>query len=169
VASAETVDFSDNSFNVVTACQCYVYFDKDIVFKKIYKILKGSGNFCILFMSWLPFESEIAKHTEELILKYNPSWSAHSMKRFNYEFPAQAQGLFEVEDSFVFDLPVTFTREAWHGRMKACRGIGASSLSQEAIAQWEKEHIEYVNTLPERFDIPHFASVLNLRKKGTAL
>ncbi|MDR2558475.1 MAG: class I SAM-dependent methyltransferase [Oscillospiraceae bacterium] len=163
-ASAETVDFPDNSFDTVTACQCYVYFDKDIVFNKIHKILKDSGNFCILFMSWLIEESEIARRSEELVLKYNPHWSAHSMKRFTYDFPEQAQGLFEVADSFCYDLSVAFTRESWHGRMKACRGIGASSLSKEEIAAWEKEHIEYVNSLPEMFDILHFASILNLRK-----
>ncbi|MDR2532832.1 MAG: class I SAM-dependent methyltransferase [Oscillospiraceae bacterium] len=165
VTSAEEADFLENSFDAVTACQCYVYFDKDIVFNKIHKILKDSGNFCILFMSWLIEESEIARRSEELILKYNPHWSAHSMKRFTYDFPEQAQGLFEVADSFCYDLSVTFTRESWHGRMRACRGIGASSLSAEDIAAWEKEHIEYLQSVPETFDILHFASILNLRKK----
>ena len=86
------------------------------------------------------------------------------MKRFTYDFPQEAKGLFEVEDSFAYDTPVTFTRESWHGRMKTCRGIGASSLSAEKIAQWEKEHIEYLSGLPENFNIPHFVTVLSLRK-----
>lgn len=165
LSPAETVDFPDNYFDVVTACQCYVYFDKGAVFPKIHSVLKNSGHFCILFMSWLVDESEIAQNSEKLILKYNPSWSAHSMKRFTYDFPKEADGLFEVEKSFVYDTPVTFTRESWHGRMKACRGIGASSLSAEEVAQWEKEHIEYLKSVPEIFNIPHFVTVLNLRKK----
>lgn len=165
VSSAETVDFPDKHFDTVTACQCYVYFDKSIVFPKIHKILKDSGHFCILFMAWLVDESEIASNSEKLILKYNPSWSAHNLKRFTYDFPEEAQGLFEVENSFVYDTPVTFTRESWHGRMKACRGVGASSMSAAEIMQWEKEHIEYLNSKPETFDIPHFVTVLNLRKK----
>ena len=43
----------------------------------------------------------------------------------------EANGLFEVENSFIYDAPVTFTRESWHGRMRTCRGIGASSLLAE--------------------------------------
>lgn len=35
-----------------------------------------------------------------------------------------------------FPLKVAFTRESWNGRMKACRGIGAS-LSETEIASWE--------------------------------
>jgi len=116
VSPAETVDFPDEYFDVVTACQCYVYFDKDVLFPKIYKLLKNEGHFCILFMAWLPDESR---------------WSAHEMKRFVYDFPEQDEGLFEVENSLCYGVSLPFTRESWHGRMKACRGIGASSLSAE--------------------------------------
>jgi len=164
VSSAETVDFPDACFDTVLACQCYVYFDKKILFPKIHHLLKPFGYFCILFMSWLPDESEIAANSEALILKYNPAWSAHGMKRFTYDFPLEAQGLFEIADSFCYDASLAFTRESWHGRMKACRGIGASSLSEAEIAQWENEHQAYLQTMPDTFDIPHYVTVLNLRK-----
>jgi len=164
VSPAETVDFPNNSFDTVTACQCYVYFDKSALFPKVHSILKDAGHFCILHMAWLVEESEIAANSERMVLKYNPFWSAHSMKRFVYDYSEVPKGLFEVEDSFSYDLPVAFTRESWHGRMKACRGIGASSLTAEEIAKFEQEHIEYMNSLPESFVIPHFATVLNLRK-----
>ena len=48
--------------------------------------------------------------------------------------------------------------------MKACRGIGASALSAEEIAQWEQEHIEYLQGVPESFDISHFVSMVRFRK-----
>ena len=38
-----------------------------------------------------------------------------------------------------YDIEVPFTRESWNGRMKACRGVGAS-LSPEEIIEWETEH-----------------------------
>jgi len=166
VAPAENVNFPDGYFDVVTACQCYVYFDKDVIFSKIHRVLKDPGHFCILFMTWLPGENEIAFTSEKLILKYNPAWSANGMKRFTYDFPEQARGLFEAEDSLCYDVSLPFTRESWHGRMKACRGIGASSLSADETAAWEHDHIEYLESVPEIFDIPHFVTVLNLRKIG---
>lgn len=73
VAAAEAVDFPDGSFDVVTACQCFIYFDQQAVFPKIHRLLKDGGYFCILWMSWLPFEDEIARRSEELVLKYNPA------------------------------------------------------------------------------------------------
>ena len=164
VSPAETVDFPAEYFDVVTACQCYVYFDKSALFPKIHSILKKSGHFCILYMGWLFEESEIVANTEKMILKYNPHWSAYGMKRFSYDFPDEARGLFEVKDSFIYDVNVPFTRESWHGRVKTCRGIGASSLPFEIIAEFEKEHSEYMKSVPPVFEIPHFVTVLNLIK-----
>jgi hypothetical protein len=87
------------------------------------------------------------------------------MKRYILGILEWSTELFEVENAITYDLNVTFSRESWHGRMKACRGIGASSLSSEEIAKWEKEHLEYLSTVPETFDIIHYASILNLRKR----
>ena len=32
-------------------------------------------------------------------------------------------------------------------------------------AAWEKEHLAYLATVPEKFDIIHYVTILNLRKK----
>lgn len=58
-----------------------------------------------------------------------------------------------------------FNRETWNGRMKACRGIGAS-LSEENIALFEQEHRELLERIaPESFSISHYAAIAVLRKK----
>jgi SAM-dependent methyltransferase len=165
VSPAETLDFPRSSFDVITACQCYIYFDKDVIFKKFHELLKDNGHFCKMSMIWLIEESEIAANSERIVLKHNPDWSDHSLTRYTEEFPEQAQGLFEVADFVAFDVPVTFTRESWHGRIKACRGIGASSLSAQQIAAFEAEHLEYLKTIPPgKFDIPHYVTMYSLKK-----
>jgi len=172
--SAENFDFPDKSFDVITACQCFMYFDKAIVLPRIHRALKDGGHFCVLYMVWLPDESEIAKQSMDLVLRYNPDWTGGSVKRYTpAETPEWAEDLdeasrvdiFEVSDLERFDVNVRFTRENWHGRIKACRGIGASSLSAEKIEAFEKEHIAYLQGVPDAFDIPHFVVILNLRKK----
>ena len=162
VSPAEEIALPDNQFDLVTACQCYAYFDKDIIFQKIRKLLKSGGHFCILYVVYLTDESEIAFNSERLVLKYNPHWSAGGMKRYTYELPKQAVGLFEVEDSFFYDVSIPFTRESWHGRMKTCRGIGASILTTDEIEEWEAEHIAYLKTVPQEFEMPHFVTTFNL-------
>ena len=59
---------------------------------------------------------------------------------------------------------ISFTRGAWHGRMMACRGIGASSLPGEKITAFAAEHRTYLDTLPKRFTIPHQITMLILKK-----
>lgn len=137
-----------------------------ILLPKIHRMLKRDGHFAVLFMAWLPGEREIAKTSEEMVLKYNPSWTGAHMTRYTLETPPWCKDMFEPVHMLTYDLPVTFTRDSWHGRMKACRGIGASSLSQDEIAAWEKEHLEYMQTLPEVFNILHYVSILDVKKAG---
>lgn len=165
ISATEDIDFPDNTFDVVTACQCFMYFNKEIVIPKIHKLLKNNGRFCILSMAWLPFESDIAKKSQDLILKYNPAWTGCNMQRYPINTVDWLSDVFEVEHTVAFDINVSFTRDTWHGRMKACRGIGASSLSVEEIGNWEKEHIQYLRTVPEVFDIIHYATILDVRKR----
>ncbi|MDR1735492.1 MAG: class I SAM-dependent methyltransferase [Oscillospiraceae bacterium] len=169
IASAENISFPEKSFDVITACQCFMYFDKAVALPKIHKTLKDGGHFCILFMAWLPEESPLARQSEELVLKYNPAWTGGGMKRYTKpNLPVWAQDLFTAENAETFDVDVPFTRESWHGRMKACRGIGASSLPSDAVAAFEREHIAYLNTQPEQFSIKHFVNILSLRKKSVS-
>jgi len=165
VSSAEDVKLPDESFDVIIAAQCFEYFDKKVALPNIHRMLKDDGHFCVLFMAWLPDENELACGSEELILKYNPNWTGYGMKRYKLETPKWSEELFEIEKAETFDLNVNFNRENWHGRIKACRGIGASSLTNSEIASFEEEHLEFLNKQPETFDILHFVSVLNLRKK----
>ena len=166
VSSAETVDFPGGYFDTITACQCFVYFDKSVIGAKLHSLLKDDGHFCKLSMIWLPDESEIATNSEKLVLKYNPYWTGAGFKRSGFDVDNFdcLSGYLEVTDTVSYDLNLTFTRASWHGRMKACRGIGASALSAEEIAQWEQEHMEYLQGVPESFDIPHFVSMVKFRK-----
>ena len=165
VASAENIDFPDASFDVVTACQCFMYFDKAVALPKIYNVLKSDGHFLILFMAWLPFEDEIAKASEDLVLKYNPSWTGCKRKRCAVTAPDWLGDMFEVSSTDAYDVKVPFTRETWHGRMRACRGVGASSLSAAEISAWEKEHKAFLETVPESFEILHYVTMVDLKKK----
>ena len=51
VCSAEDTGFPDNAFDVVTAVQCFQYFDKVKAIKEIKRILKPNGVFCKIFMT----------------------------------------------------------------------------------------------------------------------
>lgn len=166
VSGAEDIAFPEQSFDVVTACQCFWYFNYDIVMPRIANVLKDGGRLVILCMEWLPFEDDIAGQSEQLVLKYSPEWSGGGAERKPIWIPDIAYRYFELADHEEYDIPVHFTRESWHGRMKSCRGIGAS-LSESEIEMWEKEHRALLNKIaPEEFDVLHYAALAVLKKKG---
>ena len=165
VSSAEELDFPDGSFDVITACQCFFYFDYDVVIPKLARLLKDGGRLVILFMAWVPGDDALAKASEDLVLKYNPKWTGAGYERKPVYIPEAAEKYFEVEVSEDYDLPVHFTRGSWNGRMKACRGVGASLTPEETDA-WEREHMEMLErTAPAEFDILHHAAMAVLKEK----
>lgn len=101
----------------------------------------------VLYMAWLAFEDKIAGESEKLVLRYSPDWSGKG------------------ETVHPIAIPDCY-RESWNGRMKACRGIGAS-LSESEIAVWEKEHLALLNEIaPGEFDVLHYAAIAELKKKS---
>ena len=162
---AESLDFPAGSFDGITACQCFWYFDHDRVVPKLAEMLKPGGFLLILYMAWLPFEDPIAGESENLILKYNPAWTGGHETRKPIHIPEVAFRYFDLAEHEEYDIPVHFTRESWHGRTKACRGIGAS-LPAAQIAAYEREHLALLERIaPPEFDILHYAALAVLRKK----
>ena len=61
---AEQMVFPAHTFDVITACQCFWYFDHEKVMPLISRILKDEGRLLVLYMAWLPFEDPIACASE---------------------------------------------------------------------------------------------------------
>lgn len=165
VSSAEAIDFPKDSFDVITACQCFWYFDHEKAMPIYQNILKPNGSLLILYMAWLPFEDCIANASEKLVLKYNPNWSGAGERMHPISIPPIYKDEFTVCYHEEFKLNVHFTRETWNGRMKACRGIGAS-LNVAQIKAWEEEHLALLASIADdEFDVLHYAAIAELKKK----
>ena len=161
----EEVDFPDASFEVITACQCFWYFQHERVMPQLHRMLKPHGSLLILYMAWLPFEDEIARASEELVLRYHPAWSGRGETVHPIEIPACYFERFDLVHHEEFRLRVPFTRESWHGRMRACRGVGAS-LTDAELAAWEREHKALLEWIaPPEFEVLHYAATAQLMKK----
>ena len=163
VTATENLDFPAETFDVITACQCFWYFDHEKVMPKFYRMLKPGGKLLVLYMAWLPFEDKIAGKSEELVLKYSPKWSGAGETMHAIQIPACYQARFDLIHHEEYLLNVHFTRDSWHGRMKACRGVGASLTAKELQA-WEAEHRKILAEIaPEEFDVKHYAALAELQ------
>lgn len=162
---AEDIDLPDGSFDAVTACQCFWYFDTKTLIPKLAKLLAPHGKLAVLEMAWLPFDDELAGECEKLVLKYNPKWTGCGYTRKEVFIPEDVLEYFDIVKREGFDVRVPFTRESWHGRLKACRGT-AASLSESELAAWEKDDIALLESkAPESFTILHHAAMCILEKK----
>lgn len=161
----EALKFADNSFDVITACQCFWYFDHKKIAPNLARMLKLDGRLLILYMAWLPFEDKIAGASEELILKYSPMWTGAGETRKPIHIPDDMFRYFEIVSREEYDVKVHFTKESWHGRVRASRGIGAS-LAETRLKEWDKEHRELLKRIaPDEFDVLHYAALAELRVK----
>lgn len=147
VSSAENINFADNSFDVITACMCFWYFNPQIIVPKIKAMLKPNGLFMKIYMSYVKGDP-IAGRSWALVKELNKNWSGGSgVKDLTTHYFDNPQ-----MESFTVDLP--FTRESWHGRMKASRGVLAS-MNEEILRTFEEEHWKMMMELPEEFVIKH--------------
>lgn len=161
--STENIDFPDNSFDVITACQCFWYFNHEQIMPKFFSMLKPNGRILVLYMAWLPFEDKVAGASEKLVLKYSPEWSGAGETIHPIFIPDCYKGKFELVYHEEYPLMVHFTRKSWNGRMKACRGIGAS-LTEQEISLWEQEHIKLLDEIaPVEFDVLHYGAIAELK------
>lgn len=154
VCSAEDTGFDSNSFDAVTAVQCFPYFDAEKAFAEIYRVLQPHGLFCKVLMDWLPKEDKAIAEMIGLVQRYNPAWTPEGFNTDAYRFPDWARGRFDLVTAESYDTDLLFTKEVWLGRVKTCRGVGAS-LPPEKIAAFEKEYRSMLARYDEPLQLQH--------------
>jgi len=155
VSPAERTGRPDGSFDLVSASQCWLYFDHARAVPEIRRLLAPGGRLLICFIGWLPLADRIAGWTEKLVLRHNPAWSAAGFTGEVPPEPTGTRGVFTVARRISYDERVSFTRESWRGRMRACRGVGAT-LPPERVTAFDRELEALLGDIagPE-FDVLH--------------
>ena len=158
VSGAETTPFSDNSFDCITAAQCFWYFDRENAINEIKRIIKPNGTFVKIYMSYM-LTDELANESHKLVKKLNKNWTpGASGSKDIYNHP------FENGEVETFECNIPFTRESWHGRMLACRGTMAS-MDEATLNKWNKKHLKLLEKYPEEFEIRHKVYIAYYRIK----
>ena len=167
VCAAENIEFPDDSFEVISAAQSWLYFDVTIMVPKVLRLLTADGLLVLTHLLWLPHKDRIAQQTEALVLKYNPDWNgAGYTGKMPPVFP-WAQDHFDLRSFHMTEMPVQFTRETWQGRIRACRGIGAS-LSAAEVERFDADHRTLLESIAlETFTVLHQMTIHIYVRKGT--
>lgn len=70
--SAEDINYPESSFDVITACQCFWYFDPEVIVRKIKSMIKPGGIFLKIYMGYMK-EEQITQDSNALVKAINGS------------------------------------------------------------------------------------------------
>ncbi len=147
VARAEAIPFRDGSFDAVTAGQCWHWFDGPVAARECARVLRPGGQMVIAHFNYLPLAGSAAELSEALILARNPTWAMAGLRRMHGAWDGHLLEAGFVElDTWSYESELTYTHDAWRGRMRACNGVLA--LGPDAIAEYDEAHAQ---ALAERF------------------
>lgn len=139
VGSAETLDFPDASFDLVTAGQCWHWFDRPRAAAECRRVLKPGGYLVIAHFDWIPIAGNLVAKTEDLIRRYNPDWNMQGGTGIYPPWTVDmAQAGFDALQTFSFDQAVCYSHADWRGRIQASAGVRAS-LDEDACARFDAD------------------------------
>jgi len=169
VGRAEDIDSPDGAFDVVTAGQCWHWFDRPAAAAECARVLRPGGALAICHFDWLPRSGNVVAVTEELILRHNPDWSlAAGLGMYpQWTLDVAEAGFVDIE-TFSFDVAVPYSHEAWRGRIRASAGV-AASLPPDAVAGFDRKlAVILARGFPsEPLSVPHRVWALVARAPGT--
>lgn len=139
-ARAESTGLTDMSFDVVSAGQCWHWFERTRAAQEVRRLLRPGGRVVIAHFDWLPLPGNVVEATERLIRQHNPGWTLGGGTGLHPAWLADlAVAGFAGLETFSFDQAVGYSRAAWRGRIRASAGI-AASLDVAAVARFDAEH-----------------------------
>ena len=156
-AKAEANGAANASFDLVTAGQCWHWFDRPRTAAEAVRVLRPGGRIVIAHFDWLPLPGNLVEATEALILRYNPDWAGAGGSGLYPQWLADlAAAGFGGLETASFDLVQAYGHDAWRGRIRASAGV-AASLSERQTERFDAELADLLRrAFPEDpLPVPH--------------
>jgi SAM-dependent methyltransferase len=138
-ARAEATALADDCADVVAAGQCWHWFDRRAAAREAARVLRSAGVLVIAHFDWIPLAGNVVEATERLIEAHNPGWKLGGGAGL---YPQWLRGLgaagYRDLETWSYDLFVSYTPEAWRGRIRASAGVGAS-LPGERVEAFDRD------------------------------
>ncbi len=144
---AEDTGLTSESFEAVTAAQCWHWFDGDAAAAEVRRLLVPGGRVAVCGFDWLPLPDTVSGVTEQLIQAHNPSWKLGGIRNPGPAARGQLVGAgMEVVETFTFDVDVAYAVDSWRRRISASAAV--LDLGADQAAAFDAELAE---VLADRF------------------
>lgn len=138
-ATAEVTGLEESCADIVTAGQCWHWFEPRAATAEVRRILKPGGTIVIAHFDWLPLKGNVVHASEQLILEHSPDWrGSGGLGIYPLWLHHLASAGFSGIETFSWDEDAIYSHEGWRGRIRASAGIAA--LSEEARGLFDAEH-----------------------------
>jgi ubiquinone/menaquinone biosynthesis C-methylase UbiE len=145
-APAEETGLAAASFDLVTAGQCWHWFERARAAAEAMRVLRPGGRIVIAHLDWIATPDNVVEATEELIRKFNTGWNLWGGTGIYPPWFRDLGGAgFKSIESFSFDIEVDYTHEAWRGRIRASAGVGAA-MTPEQVAQFDAAMVKMLTS-----------------------
>jgi SAM-dependent methyltransferase len=154
---AEATGLPAQTADLITAGQCWHWFDSHQAAREAARVLKPNGHLIIAHFDWLPLTGNVVEATEKLILQHNPAWGFAGTTGIHPQWLRDlGENGYRDLETFSYDVEVPYTPEDWCGRIRASSGVGAS-LPPRQVEDFDRElAVVLKNDFPgEVLNIPH--------------
>lgn len=164
---AEDTGLAASSFDLVSAGQCWWWFEGDAAVAEAKRVLAPGGRILIASFSYLALPGSVPLRTEEIVLRHNPGWTkAGGNGLYPEQVDALELGGLEGVETFSYVETVGFDHQGWRGRMRACNGVGAA-LDDEQVEAFDRDLAAMLAAeFPEELAVPHRIFVASGRARG---
>jgi hypothetical protein len=106
---------------------------------EVVRLLRAEGRLVIAHFDWLPLPGSVVEATERLVLEHNPDWEMAGQCGIYIDWFRELDAARFVEiESFSYDVDVTYSPEAWMGRVRTCGGVGAA-MEEEQVERFDRD------------------------------
>jgi SAM-dependent methyltransferase len=127
VALAEATGLPSACADVVSAGQCWQWFDRPAAMCEASRLLRRDGRLVVAHFDWIPLAGNVVEATERIIRSYNWRWRLDGGNGMHPRWLRElAEAGYRDLESFSYDVEVPYTPEAWRGRVRASSGVAAS-------------------------------------------
>ena len=142
-ATSEEIPIETNSADLVTAAQCFHWFNAPRALAEFARILKPRGYVC-LFWNSRTSDSAASKLFDDLVHKWNPEHN-HAYRDKDWSVPIRESGLFGSVEHRQFQWNVVMTIDDWIGLARSISYV--QSIGPEKLLHFETEFRDSLSRL----------------------
>lgn len=138
VKDCNSMQYSVNCYDIVSAVQCWEYINTKNVCNKIATSLKKNGYLVIANFDEILTDNVIVQQTKNLINKYNPAWTISEKNMLTKLATHPSSDDFTLIKHINYTDKILYDKESWAGRVRASSAT-AATIPEEKISDFNRD------------------------------